>query len=174
MRNFITNAVAAAVAAGTFAASAPSYAETQTSKALLVGAWHLVSFKATTGDQTNRPLGEHPGGYIGFSPTRFWVMILDTDRKAPASAALTDAEAVSLMKSSVSYTGKYTADMAQTPDGIKVTVHVDAATNPAITGTDRVFFMRVEGDKLTIKSPAVLIPTTGQTSVVQLDLVKTD
>jgi hypothetical protein len=78
------------------------------------------------------------------------------------------------MKSSVSYTGNYTADSAQTPDGIKVTVHVDAATNPAITGTDRVFFMRVEGDKLTIKSPAVLIPTTGQTSVVQLDLVKTD
>jgi hypothetical protein len=174
MRNFITNIVAGMVAMATVTLSVPSHAEAQMTKDRLVGAWHLVAFKATTGDQTSRPLGEHPGGYIGFSPNRFWVMLVDTDRKAPASATLTDPEAVSLMKTGVAYTGKYAADPAETPDGIKVTVHVDAAVNQAISGTDRVFFMRVDDNRLTLKSPAVVIPMTGATSVVQLDFVKAD
>ena len=115
----------------------------------LVGTWQLVTFTATSGNQVSYPLGEHPGGYIGFSPARFWVMLVDSARKAPAAAALTDAEAVSLMKTSASYTGRYDVDPAQTPDGMKVTVHVDAASNQALTGTNRVFFMHVDGDKLT-------------------------
>jgi hypothetical protein len=44
---------------------------------------------------------------------------MDSTRKAPAAAALTDAEAVSLMKSHAAYTGKYDVDPAQTPDGTK-------------------------------------------------------
>jgi len=47
-------------------------------------------------------------------------------RKAPATTTLTDAEAVAMMKSHVAWTGKYsTAD--QTPEGIKLIAHVDAA-----------------------------------------------
>jgi hypothetical protein len=41
-------------------------------------------------------------------------MLIDSTRKAPAAAALTDAEAVSLMKSHVAYTAKYAVDPAQT------------------------------------------------------------
>jgi Lipocalin-like domain len=160
-------------AAITFAAL-PAPAEENTGKSQLAGAWLLKSFKATTGDQVNYPLGEHPGGYVGFSPTRFWVMLVDTTRKAPASAAMTDAEAASFMKSSAAYTGKYVADPIPTPDGIKITIHVDAAANQALTGTDRVLFVRIDGDELTLKSPAIVIPTTGKTSVVQLDFVKAD
>lgn len=33
---------------------------------------------------------------------------------------------------------------------------------------------RVDGNKLTIKSPAIVIPTSGLTSVVQLEFVKAD
>jgi Lipocalin-like domain len=152
----------------------PSLAQQATIKNHLVGTWQLVAFKAMSGDKVSYPLGEQPGGYIGFSPARFWVMLVDTTRKAPASAALTDAEAISLMKSSASYTGKYDADPTPTPDGIKVTIHVDAATNQALTGTDRIFFMRVDGGKLTLKSPAVVVPMTGAISVVELDFVKTE
>jgi Lipocalin-like domain len=152
----------------------PARAEENASKSQFAGAWLLKSFKATTGDQVNYPLGEHPGGYVGFSPTRFWVMLVDATRKAPAAAAMTDAEAASFMKSSAAYTGRYVADPIPTPDGIKITIHVDAAANQALTGTDRVLFVRVDGDKLTLKSPAIVIPTTGQTSVVQLDFVKAD
>jgi len=139
----------------------------------LLGTWQIVSFKAVAGDKTSYPLGEHPSGYIGFSPDRFWVMLADSNRNLPVAAALTDAEAVSLMRSSAAYTGKYDADPGQTADGIKITIHVDAASNQAIVGTDRVFFMRVDGNKLNLKSPSVIIPS-GSTSVVQLEFVKAD
>jgi hypothetical protein len=140
----------------------------------LVGAWQLISFTATTGDQVSYPLGEHPGGYIGFSPSRFWIMLIDSTRKAPAAAALTDAEAVSLMKSHVAYTAKYAVDPAQTPDGIKITIHVEAASNQALTGASRVIYTRVDGNKLTVKSPALVVPTSGLTSVTQAEYVKAD
>ena len=99
--------------------------------------------------------------------------IADSTRKLPSAAALTDAEAISLMRSSAAYTGKYDADSVQTADGIKITIHVDAASNQALVGTDRVFFMCIDGNKLSLKSPSVVIPS-GSTSVVQLEFVKAD
>jgi hypothetical protein len=76
-----------------------------------------------------------------------------------------------MMKSHVAWTGKYsTAD--QTPDGIRLTAHVDTASSQAITGN--VYFMRVNGNKLLVKSPGVVVPMTGATSVVEFELVKAD
>ena len=34
--------------------------------------------------------------------------------------------------------------------------------------------MRVDGDKLTVKSPGVVVTVTGATSVVEFELVKTE
>jgi hypothetical protein len=174
MKLLSTSVLAAIVAFGTIAVSAPSQAQQAMTEGALVGAWQLISFKATAGDQVSYPLGERPGGYVGFGPTRFWVMLMDSTRKAPATAAMTDAEAVSLMKSHAAYTGKYDVDPAQTTDGIKITIHVDAASNQALTGTKRVLYTRVDGNKLTLKSPAIVVPTSGLTSVVQLEFVKAD
>src|SRR5262245_5068477 len=109
MRRLSRSVLAAITVFGAIAVSAPSPAEAAT-KDKLAGVWQVISFKATAGDQVSHPLGERPGGYVGFSPTRFWVMLMDSTRKAPASAALTDAEAVSLMKSHAAYTGTYEAD----------------------------------------------------------------
>jgi lipocalin-like protein len=174
MRILIAPVLAAVAALTTVVLSVPLQAQSVATKDQLVGTWQLVSFIATSGNQVSYPLGEHPGGYVGFSPDRFWVMLVDSTRKAPAAAALTDAEAVSLMKTSASYTGRYDVDPAQTPDGIKATIHVDAASNQALTGSTRLFFIRVDGDKLTLKSPSVVVPMTGLTSVVQLQFVRTD
>ena len=143
-------------------------------KEQLLGTWRLGFFRSITGDKMSYPLGEQPGGYIGFTDTRLWVMIVDTARSTPRRAGVTDDEAVALMKSSAAYTGKYDADPRPTADGIKVTIHVDAATNQAIVGTDRVFYMRVNDDKLSLVSPAMLIPISGLTSIVQLEFVKAD
>ena len=55
-----------------------------------------------------------------------------------------------MMKTQVSWTGKYIAG-EQTADGIKVTAHVDTSSSETITGHDRVYFMRVDGNKLTVK-----------------------
>jgi hypothetical protein len=37
-----------------------------------------------------------------------------------------------------------------------------------------VFYVRVEDDKLPLKSPAIVVPTTGLLGVVQLEFVKAD
>jgi hypothetical protein len=174
MRTLIQAILAVTVCLGTTAVSDSSMAQSATTKEQLAGNWKVVSFKAITGDQIGYPLGEQPGGFVGFASNRFWVMLVDSTRKPPGTATLTDAEAVALMKSSAAYTGKYDVDPAQTPDGIKLTIHVDAAANQALAGTNRILFMRVDGNKLTLKSPAIVIPTTGQTSVVQLEFVKAD
>ena len=134
MKILSTSALVAIVALGAIVGSSPSEAQDTMTKEKLIGPWRLVSFKATAGDKVSYPLGEHPGGYIEITPTRYWVMTIDSTRKAPGAATLTDAESVSLMKSQVAYTGKYDVDPAQTPDGIKITIHVDAASNQ--TGDD--------------------------------------
>jgi hypothetical protein len=78
-----------------------------------------------------------------------------------------------MMKSHVAWTGKYTT-AEQTPEGIKVTARVDAASSQAIFATDRVYLIRVVGDKMMVKSPGVIVPMTGATSVVEFELVKAD
>ena len=173
MKPLNTTVLAAIVGFGTIAASAPSAQEAMTKEKLL-GPWQLVFFKATAGDKVSYPLGEHPGGYIEITPTRYWVMLIDPTRKAPGAATLTDAESVALMKSHVAYTGKYDVDPAQTPDGIKITIHVDAASNQALTGNDRVLYARVDGNKLRLKSPALVVGTSGVTSVVELEYAKAE
>jgi hypothetical protein len=44
----------------------------------------------------------------------------------------------------------------------------------AINNTDRVHLMRVDGKKLMAKSPGVIVPMTGATSIVEFELVKAD
>ena len=119
------------------------------------------------------PLGERVAGYVTITPTRFWLLFVDATRTAPAAPALTDAEAVAMMKTQVAWTGKYTT-AEQTADGIRLTAHVDAASSQAIFDTDRVYFIRVDGDKLRVKSSGVIVPMTGETSIVEFDLVKAD
>jgi len=158
---------------GAAAVSGPSHAQQAITKDQLIGSWKVLNLKATTGDKVTYPLGEQVAGYVTITPTRFWLLFVDATRKAPAAPALTDSEAIAMMKTQVAWTGKYsTAD--QTAEGIKLTAHVDAASSQAIFGTDRVYFIRVNGDKMMVKSPGVIVPMTGQTSVVEFELVKAD
>jgi hypothetical protein len=150
------------------AAAGPSYAQT-TSKDQLIGSWKVLNLRATAGDKVSYPLGDQVRGYVTITSDRIWLLFVDATRKAPASAALTDAEAIAMMKSQVAWTGKYTTG-EQTPEGIKLTARVDAASSQAITGTDRVYFMRVNGNKLMVKSPGVIVPMTGATSIVECEM----
>ena len=155
------------------AAAGPSHAQQTTTKDQLIGSWKVLNLKATAGDKVTYPLGEQVAGYVTITPTRFWLLFVDATRKAPAAPALTDAEAIAMMKTQVAWTGKYTI-AEQAPEGIKLTAHVDAAASQAIFDTDRVYFIRVNGDKMIVKSPGVIVPMTGQTSVVEFELVKSD
>ena len=97
--------------------------------------------------------------------------MLDSSRKAPGSPTLTDPEAIAMMKSQVAWTGKYTVG-EQTSDGIKIIAHVDTASSQAIVGNDRVYLVRGEGDKVTFRSPGVIVPMTGKTSVVEFEMTR--
>ena len=134
-----------------------------------------MSFEARAGNKAGYPLGPRPGGYIGFNEARFWVMLIDTDRRPPANvSAITDAEAASFLRSSAAYTGLYRFDEAATPDGNKLTIQVDAASNEALSGSERIFYVRVDGNRLFFKAPSVFVPVTGQTTTVELTFVKAD
>ncbi len=162
-----------AAAIALFATSMLTGAQQVTTKQQIVGTWKVVTLKATSGGKTSTPLGEHPSGYVTLTATRIWLLFVDSARKAPAAAALTDAEAIAAMKSHVAWTGRYVAT-DQTPDGLKLTAHVDTASSEALNGADRVYFVRVDGSKLTMKSPGVIVPMTGATSVVEIELVRAD
>src|SRR6478672_10260933 len=154
-------------------AAVPSRAQQATTKDQLIGSWKVLSLKATTGDRVSYPLGEQVAGYVTITPTRFWLLFVDATRKAPAAPTLTDAEAVAMMKTQVAWTGKYTT-AEQTANGIKLIARVDSASSQAIFDTDRVYLIRVEGNKMMVKSPGVIVPMTGAMSVVEFDLVKAD
>ena len=154
-------------------AAVPSRAQQATTKDQLIGSWKVLSLKATTADRVSYPLGEQVAGYVTITPTRFWLLFVDATRKAPAAPTLTDAEAVAMMKTQVAWTGKYTT-AEQTAEGIKLTARVDAASSQAIFDTDRVYFIRFDGNKMMVKSPSVIVPMTGATSIVEFELVKAD
>ena len=151
----------------------PSFAQHTTSKGQIVGTWKVVSLKATSEGKVSYPLGDQVAGYVNITRDRIWLLFVDSTRKPPAAPSLTDAEAVAMMKSHVAWTGKYSTE-GETPEGIKLTARVDTASSQAIAGTERVYFMRVEGNSLTMKSPGVIIPMTGKTSSAEIELVKVD
>jgi hypothetical protein len=153
-------------------AAAPSYAQQATTKDQLIGTWKVLNLKATTSDKVSYPLGEQVAGYVTITPSRFWLLFVDRTRKAPVAPALTDAEAVAMMKTQVAWTGKYTT-AEQTAEGLKLTAHVDAASSQAIFDTDRTYFVRVDNDKMTVTG-RVIVPMTGATSIVEFELVKAD
>jgi Lipocalin-like domain len=163
----------AKVAFALITAMTPSSARQTTTKDQLIGSWKVLSLKATTGDNVTHPLGEQVAGYVTITPTRFWLLFFDATRTAPTAPALTDAEAVAMMKTQVAWTGKYRTG-EQTAEGIRLTAHVDAASSQAIFDTDRVYFIRVDGNKMTVKSPGVIVPMTGATSIVEFELAKAD
>ena len=79
----------------------------------LVGTWRLKSFVreiAGTGERYNQ-LGEHPGGFLGYSSDgRMYAILVAGDRIKPHEEAPTDEERVKLHKSMIAYAGTYTID----------------------------------------------------------------
>jgi hypothetical protein len=165
--------VIAVVAAALVAASAPNPARQSTSKDQIIGTWKVLALRGLTAGLVKYPLGEKPEGYVTLTPTRIWLLFVDSRRTSPASATLTDTEVIAAMKTSVAWTGQYTIG-EQTQDGLKATARVDTASSPALPGTDRIYFLKVEGSKLTMRSPGVIEPMTGITSALVIELVKAE
>ena len=130
-----------------------------------IGTWTLRSTERKTletGEVT--PLwGAHPSGTLIYTADgRMSALVLAENRKAPAAAMPTEAEALSLFKSMVAYAGRYTVE----PD--RVVHRVEQSWNQAWTGTDVVRFYKFEGNRLTLTTAPAPNPRDGKMSVSTL------
>jgi lipocalin-like protein len=124
----------------------------------VVGNWKLVSYvseEIPTGKKTAL-LGEHPKGYLIYTPQGRMVAMLVHETRSPLKV---DEDRINLHKYMFAYSGRYTIE------GDKVVHHVDISWNESWTGKDQVRFFKLEGDSLTIKSPVQKSGITGIDSI---------
>ena len=108
--------------------------------ARILGIWKMVSwdleFQATGAKEPT--FGEHPAGYIIYTPGRMISIITAQGREAPK----TDQDRAALLKSMIAYTGTYRLE------GDKIIQKPDVSWNPAWVGAEQVRFVKFDGDRL--------------------------
>ena len=125
----------------------------------IVGTWKITSQvrREIASGTTVKIFGEKPAGY--FVVTKggrvIWFFVSD-DRKAPASANLTDAERASLFRSLAGGSGTYKIE------GKKMTVRYDTSWHQLWTGTDVVTDAEVSGTTLTLTTAPFKSPQDGK------------
>ncbi|MHB8267216.1 lipocalin-like domain-containing protein [Bradyrhizobium sp.] len=128
----------------------------------LVGTWKLVSGvseELETGRKTDIYKGA-PTGFITYgSDGRVMTIIVDSNRRKPAGAVATSAEAEALFRSMAAYAGTYSVR------GNQVIHRPDASWNETWTGTDQVRNYKFDGDRLRLATEASPNPFTGKMSV---------
>lgn len=132
----------------------------------LVGTWQITNYSVLFLDtnESVRTMGEHPTGYIQYSPGGHMVVFLAAEnRKPPIGAAPTDAEAAQLYRTIFgAYAGTYHVE------GNKVVHHIVTAWAPQRNGDDQVRYFEVAGKNLTIKTAPLKDVTTGRPAVPTL------
>ena len=140
--------LALAVAISCVFRAGSSYAED--AAAQLTGTWKLVSWLTKfDGGDTVEPYGPSPKGRLVLTPDSHWIIIFTGANRKPAK---TIEEKAALLDSMLAYSGKYTVE------GDKITTHVDMSANEIYTGAnqDQTRFFRIEGNKLTLRTPEIV------------------
>jgi hypothetical protein len=128
----------------------PEVSYAQDAATQLTGTWKLVSWLTKfNGGDTVEPYGSSPKGRLVLTPDSHWIIILTGANRKPAK---TIEEKATLLDSILAYSGKYTVE------GDKITTHVDMSSNEIYTGAnqDQTRFFRIEGNKLTIRTPEIV------------------
>ncbi|MGH6709453.1 MAG: lipocalin-like domain-containing protein [Bradyrhizobium sp.] len=126
----------------------PVLAFAQDAAKQLAGSWKLTSWTIqVVGGEPKETFGPNPKGRAIFTPDGYVSFIIVAANRKPAT---NDAESAALLKTLLAYTGKFTID------GDKFTTKVDATWNELQTGTDQVRFFKVDGDKLTLRTPEIV------------------
>ena len=123
----------------------PGFARADDTAKQLVGSWKLSSWviQVIGEQQATEPLGPNPKGRLVITPDGYMVAIIAAANRKPAT---NNDESAALLNSLLAYTGKVTTD------GGKITIKVDISWNELLTGQDQVRFVKVEGDKLSIRT----------------------
>lgn len=128
----------------------PEFSYAQDAATQLTGTWKLVSWLTKfDGGDTVEPYESSPKGRLVLTPDSHWIIILTGANRKPAK---TIEEKATLLDSILAYSGKYTVE------GDKITTHVDMSSNEIYTGAnqDQTRFFRIEGNKLTIRTPEIV------------------
>ncbi len=126
----------------------PSFAQ---ERSPVQGVWKLVSYdvEVQTSGEKLPVMGQHPTGYVIFTPeSRVWFVLTGEGRKP----AKTDQERAELLSTLIAYTGTYRVE------GDKWTTKVEVAWNPEWVGTEQTRSFKVEGDRLQVLTPWRLMP----------------
>jgi Lipocalin-like domain len=131
------------------------FASAQTSAAddrqQVIGFWKLVSYVVeiqATG-QIEPVMGQHPTGYVNFSPEGRVMFILTGEGRRPAK---TTEERADLLSTLVAYTGTYWIE------GDRWITKVDVARNPEWVGTEQARHFKIEGNLLHVLTPWRVMP----------------
>lgn len=112
------------------------------------GSWRLVSYvvEVQRTGETFPPMGEHPTGYVMFSPEgRVWFMLTGDGRERAQDKAR-------LLESVIAYTGRYRIE------GDTWITAVDVAWDPAWVGSEQARQFRRTGDRLQVLTPWRVMP----------------
>jgi hypothetical protein len=143
------------IALSLFLLAKPSHAD---DKDRLLGTWKLLSavHEDVATKERKRVYGEHPNGYLVFTPEgRAFVILTADGRKVPQ----TEQERAAALISMSAYAGKYRLE------GDKFITKVDVASNEAWKDTDQVRFYKLDGNKLYIETAPFSAPTFGGSMV---------
>lgn len=145
----IKNAVVPAFAVLMTSCTVLQPASTDDAAKQLVGTWKLTGWVVQViGGDRAEPYGPNPKGRLVVTPEGHWIVILTGANRRPAK---TLEEKAALLDSSLAYSGKYTIE------GDRIMTRVDMSSNEIYTGANqnRTRFFKVEGDKLTLRTPEI-------------------
>ena len=135
----------------------------------IVGTWRLLSWVAQ--DQETGAVvdvfGSHPTGYLIYTTGGRVTVNLTAEGRKPLSGDRFSSpleERAVAFSTSIAYSGTYTVE------GDAVTHRVEVASFPNWVGTEQLRFVRVDGDKLTVKTPPIAGPPDGRQKVMTLVL----
>jgi hypothetical protein len=116
----------------------------------LYGTWRLISFQRTvlsTGETTD-VLGNSPRGLVTYGKDgRLFFLVVGDNRPKPSDQAkMTDQERIDSFKSMFAYSGTYTYD------GKLIKLTIDLSWNENWTGTNIVWEVKLDGNKLTLNA----------------------
>jgi len=117
----------------------------------VIGFWKLISYVVeiqATG-QIEQVMGQHPTGYVNFSPEGRVMFILTGEGRKPAK---TTEERADLLSTLVAYTGTYRIE------GDRWITKVDVAWNPEWVGTEQTRSFRIDGERLQVLTPWRVMP----------------
>lgn len=134
----------------------------------LVGTWKVLSSvrQMVGSDKVENNLGANLNGVMIITPDHRFIILYAAEARKPAK---TTEEFAALQKSEIAYSGLATFEPdPNNPQGLKMTNKVDVAWNVVWTGTTQVRFLSLSGGKLTIRTPPIKNPFSGEMAIATL------